>query len=324
MPSGYSRGSAQARVGRPGAADRKTHGAKGYNAPRMTEFDPEAFTADATRTWSDAAPRYDQLSARLFAGITSEFVEFAGLRKGWRVLDVASGPGIAARAAARKAGETGAVTAVDLAPGMVALASARPAEKRAALIEWRVMDSKKLDLPDGSFDAVICQLGLMLFAEPDAALAEMRRVAKPGAPVACLVQGRRSHMLFTALVMDALVSRAPHLRAPKGAPTLYAFGTDGVLEESFSRAGLRELVTRRLEGVFRFKSAEDYWETMVGGAGRTRAMLDSLDEATRNKVKADVVRRAGKRRAGSFVEIPYEFAMARGFAPDAKMPHWGS
>ncbi len=284
----------------------------------MSEFDPQAFTAGARQTWSDAAPRYDRLASALFGPTTEEFLDFAGVRKGWNVLDLATGPGLAARAAARRAGERGRVMATDLAPGMIALASARPPEKHAAPIEWREADAQKLDLPDASFDAVLCQLGLMLFAEPDSALAEMRRVAKPGAPVACLVQGRRTAMLFTALVMDAIVARAPHLRAPKGAPTLFAFGPDRILEEAFTRAGLHEIVTKRLAGVFRFKSADDYWATMVDGSGRTRAMLDELDPVTRAKVQADVLRRAAKRKVGSFVEIPYEFVMARGFAPRSR------
>ena len=284
----------------------------------MSDFDPRAFTDESRQVWSDAAPRYDKLSASLFGPVTEEFIAFAGIRKGWRVLDVATGPGLAARAAARKAGEAGSVLATDLAPGMIELAAARAPERRAAPIEWRVMDSQALDLPPASFDAAICQLGLMLFAQPDAALSGMARAVKPSAPVACLVQGRRSHMLFTALVMDAIVSRAPELRAPKGAPTIFAFGPDGILEEAFTRAGLQEIVTKRLTGVFRFKSPEDYWETMVGGAGKTRAMLDKLSPEKQAKVRADVLRRAAKRRRGSFVEIPYEFAMARGFAPRSR------
>ena len=281
----------------------------------MSDFDPESYTAEQLSTWNEAAPRYDALSSSLFGPVTEEFMDFTGLRKGWRVLDVACGPGIASRAAARRATEKGSVLAVDLAPGMVALAASRPAVKRAATIEFRAMDAQKLDLSDASFDAAISQLGLMLFARPDAALAEMRRVVVPGGPVACLVQGRRSSMLFTALVMDAIVSRAPHLRAPKGAPTLYAFGSDGILEEAFARAGLTEMVTRRISGVFRFPTPEDYWSCMTEGAGRTGAMLRSLPAEVQVKVKADVLRRAAKRKVGRAVEIPYEFAMARGFTP---------
>ena len=276
------------------------------------DFDPDAYTSDSRATWSEAASRYDKLSTALFGPVAEQFVAFAELRKGWSVLEAACGPGIASRAAARRIGEKGRLLAADFSPEMIALAASQPAEKRAAPIEWRVLDAQKMDLPGASFDAVICQLGLMLFARPHDALAEMRRVAAPGAPVACLVQGRRTSMLFTAMVMDALVERAPHLRAPRGAPTLFAFGPDKILEEAFTKAGLTEIVAKRLSGVFRFPTPEDYWATMTEGAGRTGAMLRSLTPELQAKVKGDVLRRAAKRRVGGFVEIPYEFTMARG------------
>jgi ubiquinone/menaquinone biosynthesis C-methylase UbiE len=282
---------------------------------RMSEFDPDEHTEQSRATWTEAAPRYDKLSAALFGPSTEEFLDFIGLRKGWRALEVACGPGIASRAAARRLGEKGSLVASDFSEAMTRLGAERAPERRAAPIEWRVLDAQKLDLPDSQFDAVFCQLGLMLFARPDAALAEMRRVAKPGAPVACLVQGRRTSMLFTALVMDAIISRAPQLRSPRGAPTLYAFGPDGILEEAFTRARLTEIVTKRLSGVFRFKTGEEYWTTMTEGAGRTGAMLRSLSSEVQAKVKADVLRRAAKRRVGGFVEIPYEFTLARGYKP---------
>lgn len=281
----------------------------------MPDFDPETYTADSRQIWNAAAARYEKLSSSLFGPVTEEFLEFIGVRKGWRVLDVACGPGIASRAAASRAARAGSVLAVDLAPGMIELAASRPAQKRAAPIEYRVMDAQKLELPDASFDAALSQLGLMLFARPDAALREMRRVTAPGGPVACLVQGRRSAMLFTALIMDAIIARAPHLKSPRGAPTLYAFGSDGVLEERFTQAGLTEIVTKRLTGIFRFSSPEDYWNALTEGAGRTGAMLRSLPPETQAKIKADVLRRAAKRRVRSFVEIPYEFVMARGLTP---------
>ncbi|MFI5361101.1 MAG: class I SAM-dependent methyltransferase [Elusimicrobiota bacterium] len=284
----------------------------------MADFDPDDFTADSRATWNESATRYDKMSAALFGPIAEEFMVFAGLRKGWRVLEIACGPGVATRAASRRLGEKGSLLATDFSPEMIALAASRPPERRGAPAEFRAMDAQKLDLPDASFDAVICQLGLMLFARPDAALAEMRRVAKPGAPVSCLVQGRRTSMLFTSLVLDAIVARAPQLRAPKGAPTLYSFGPDGILEEAYARAGLTEMVTKRLTGVFRFASPEEYWTTMTDGAGRAGAMLRSLTPEIQAKIKADVLRRAAKRRVGGFVEIPYEFAVARGLAPSRR------
>lgn len=255
------------------------------------------------------------MSAELFASSVAELLAFAQLRRAMSALDVACGPGMVTRAAAQKLGADGKITGVDFAAGMIEQASAAANAPRDAKITWAVMDAHKLEFPNGTFDAVLCSLGLMLFADPQSALNEMRRVARPGATVACMVQGRRSHMMFTSLVLDAIVARAPQLRAPKGAPTLYAFGSDGVLETSFMQAGLIEISTKRISGVFKFSSAEEYWNTMVEGAGRTRQMLESLTPEVRAKVQADVLRRAARRKSGRAVQIPYEFVLARGHVP---------
>jgi SAM-dependent methyltransferase len=200
------------------------------------------------------------------------------------------------------------------------LERARLAEplKRAAPIEWREMDAQALDVPPASFDFTICQLGLMLFADPAAALAGMRRATKPGGVVACLVQGRRWAMQFTSMVMDAIVSRAKHLKAPPGAPTLYAFAEDGVLETAFMKAGLGEMVTKRVSGDFYFDSPEAYWTAMTEASGRTGAMLRGLKPEIQVKIRADVIRRAGKKREGRRVAVPYEFVMARGVVPSLR------
>ncbi len=278
----------------------------------MTTFDPAKHTAESRAVWNEAAERYEKLSNALFGKTAEEFVAFAGLKKKWRVLDVACGPGIASRAAAARIDEKGSVLGIDLAPGMLARARAVPPARRAAPIEYAEMDVHALPLETGSFDAAISQLGLMLFAQPDKALAEMTRVVKTGGVVACLVQGRREKMLFTSLVLHAIVEADPDLRAPEGAPTLYTFGPDGALEAAFARAGLREISTKRLNGTFRFDSPEQYWDVMTEGAGRTGAMLRSLSPADQAWVKKTVLRRALKNKVGSRVEIPYEFMMARG------------
>lgn len=284
-------------------------------------FDPAAHTDASRRSWTETAEAYERLSERLFAASAAEFVRFAGIRKGWRVYEAACGPGVATRAAAKAAGEKGFVLATDLAPGMIARAKAAPPPPRgSAPIEWRVMDAEEPDLPAASFDAAICQLGLMLFGRPDAALAGMVRAVKTGGVVACLVQGRREKMKFTSLVLETIVEFEPDLKAPPGAPTLYRFGHDGALEEIFAAAGLVEISTKRLSGDFYFPSAEEYWTTMTEGSGRTGAMLRSLDEETQAKVKKKVLRRAENYKRGRGVAVPYEFAMARATVPPRKEP----
>lgn len=281
-------------------------------------FDPQQWTREAETTWSAAAERYDRLSARLFGPAADAFVEFAGLRKGDDALELACGPGLASRAAAKRLGEKGSLLATDLAPGMIERAKASPPVKRGAPITWKVMDAQALDLPDASFDAAFSQLGLMLFADPLAALREMARVVAPGGPVSCLVQGRADRMELTALLLMTMVQKAPELKAPEGAPTLFAFGKEGVIESAFAKAGLTEIVVRRLSGTYRFDSAEDYWTTMTEGAGKTAQMLHKLSHEKQFFIKKEVIRKANRFRVGKALEIPYEFVMARGASPARK------
>jgi 2-polyprenyl-3-methyl-5-hydroxy-6-metoxy-1,4-benzoquinol methylase len=97
---------------------------------------------------------------------------------GARVLDLACGQGLAARALAR--GGAASVTGVDLAPEMIALARGHEAAEPLG-IGYQVSDAQALPgLADQSFDLVTCQLGLMDIPDLTAALAAVARVLRPG------------------------------------------------------------------------------------------------------------------------------------------------
>ncbi len=276
-------------------------------------FDPGLFTEEARRRWNEAAPAYEQLSASLFSPITDAFAEFCRLAPGERVLDVACGPGAATLAAARAVGPAGRVVGVDLSPAMLEAARRRAAAAPAP-IEWRAASAEELDMPDASFDAVVCQLGLMLFARPTEALRQMARVVRGGGRVACLVQGLREKMVFTSLVMGVLLRHAPQLKE-EGAPTLYAFAKPGMLEAALASAGLVVEASRRLEGTFKFDSPQAYWDLMTAGAGRTGAVLRSLPEAAQRQVRDEVLTQARRYAADGGVAIPFEVVMARAAKP---------
>ena len=98
--------------------------------------------------------------------------EVAGVKPGSTVLDVACGTGIVARTAADIVGPTGAVVGLDVNEAMLTVAArVRPD------VEWRQGDACSLPFTDGSFDAVLCQMALMFFADRPTAIGEMARVA---------------------------------------------------------------------------------------------------------------------------------------------------
>lgn len=114
--------------------------------------------------------------------VSESLLRTAALQPGERVVDVACGTGIVTRAAAEAVGPTGAVTGVDVAPDMIGVAKATPAPT-APPIEWHEADAADLPLPDDSYDVALCQMGLMFMEDRAGALAEMRRVLRPGGRV---------------------------------------------------------------------------------------------------------------------------------------------
>jgi SAM-dependent methyltransferase len=110
--------------------------------------------------------------------VSAGLLEAACLQPDERVLDVACGTGVIARLAAEITGPAGAVTAIDIAPDMVEVARATPAPAEP-VIDWQVGDATSLPFPDDSFDAVLCQMGLMFMADRAAAVGQMRRTLLP-------------------------------------------------------------------------------------------------------------------------------------------------
>jgi ubiquinone/menaquinone biosynthesis C-methylase UbiE len=99
---------------------------------------------------------------------------------GQTVLDVACGPGTVTRLAAQRVGPKGSVTGCDLSPAMLELARSKNSIDASAPIEYLECPADVLGVPDGVFDLVTCQQGLQFFPDRSAALAEMRRVLRPG------------------------------------------------------------------------------------------------------------------------------------------------
>ena len=126
----------------------------------------------------EAAAEYDGA----FAHVTRYFMPFllraAHVTAGKRVLDIATGTGLSAEAALSAVGPAGHVTAADISPEMVGMARARLGDAPNILV--KVEDGQELSFPDGSFDVVVCNLGLMFFPNPVRGLSEFRRVLRPG------------------------------------------------------------------------------------------------------------------------------------------------
>jgi ubiquinone/menaquinone biosynthesis C-methylase UbiE len=140
-------------------------------------------------------PYADDLAERLFK------------TKSQSVLEIAAGTGVLTRAIAARASQDVHLTATDLNQPMLDRAMTRqPRERR---VEWRQADGTALPFGDRTFDAVLCQFGVMFFPDKVQGYKEARRVLKPGGRYLFNVWDRMSENEFPDVVTDALASVFP-------------------------------------------------------------------------------------------------------------------
>ena len=152
------------------------------------------------------------------------------------VLEIATGTGVVTRAMASALPDAVSIIATDLNQPMIAHASALGTKRP---VKWRQVDAMALPFEDGTFDAVVCQFGVMFFPDKSKAYAEVRRVLRPGGFFAFNVWDRIEENEFADTVTTALQTLFPSdpPRFLARAPT--AITTKKTLSGISQRAGSR-------------------------------------------------------------------------------------
>jgi SAM-dependent methyltransferase len=159
-------------------------------------------THDADLLFAGSVPQlYDKhLVPLIFGSYADDLVARLGTTETTAVLEVAAGSGVVTRAMAAGLPDTVSITATDLNQPMIdhaeSVGTARP-------VEWRAADVMALPFDDGSFDAVVCQFGVMFFPDRAAAFAEVARVLRPGGMFLFNVWDAIEHNEFADLVTMA-------------------------------------------------------------------------------------------------------------------------
>jgi SAM-dependent methyltransferase len=165
-------------------------------------------SADADKVFAGSVPKlYDTyLVPLIFEPYAADLANRLVSRPLARVLEIAAGTGVVTRALASVLPESVAIIATDLNQPMLEQASATGTTRP---VEWRQADAMQLPFEDGTFDAVVCQFGVMFFPEKSKAFSEARRVIRPGGVFIFNVWDRIKENEFADTVTTALESLFP-------------------------------------------------------------------------------------------------------------------
>ncbi len=244
-------------------------------------FNREQYREISRKQWEQTAAgwhKWTTLLANFTDPATTKMFEFAGITAGSRVLDIASGDGSHSIKAAQLVGDSGYVLATDIAENMVNFAREAAREAGLTQMEVRVMDGENLTLDDHSFDAVICQFGLMLFANPAQGLAEAYRVLKAGGRYAAVVFTTPDKTPWLAIPAKIALEHAGRPMPPPGTPGLFALGDENRLKNLMREAGFTDIETHTMTRPMQLKSAAECVTFVREVAGAITALLANLDE----------------------------------------------
>jgi SAM-dependent methyltransferase len=195
---------------------------------------------------------------------------------------VACGTGAVTRILAECVGPAGTVVGLDINPAMLAVARvATPLPN----IEWLEGSAVSMALPDATFDHVLCEQGLQFFPDKPAALAEMRRVLRPGGRLALSCWCAVEHMPGYLALEQALARR---IGPEQAALPPFSLGDADTLRRLVTSAGFREVRLRLEAKLIRFHSAEHMVRAVVRGAPTMLGALAEQGEGVLGAIVAEV------------------------------------
>jgi SAM-dependent methyltransferase len=255
--------------------------------------------------WERAAEFYGGSFGALTALTAPALLDAAGVAAGTRVLDVASGPGFIADVAAARGA---AVIGIDFADAMIA-----EARRRYPAIEFRHGDAEALAFEATGFDAVVMNFGMLHLAHPDAAIAEARRVLRPGGRYAFTVWAAPERAVGFGLALRAIQEFGnPDVPLPEGPPFFRFSDADGT-RRTLEAAGFSNVEVLELPLGWRVASADAVFDAFSRGGVRTAAVLRAQTPEALARI-GDAIRRGVGRYArdgGFIIPMPAMLASCR-------------
>jgi SAM-dependent methyltransferase len=250
---------------------------------------------------------YEAYVGRWSRCVAQTFVPALRVPAGRSWLDVGCGTG-ALTATVLALADPAEVVGVDPSDGFLEAARARVADPRAS---FRAGDAQSLPLPDHGFDAVVSALALNFVPDPDRAVAEFARVARPGAVVAAYVWDYAEGMQLLRAFWDAATELDP-AAAELDEGRRFPLCRPGPLGELFTAAGLTGVEVVPIEVPTVFADFEDLWRPFLGGQGPAPGYCATLTDGRRDALRERLRARLHPRDDGTIALTSRAWAVRGG------------
>jgi SAM-dependent methyltransferase len=278
-------------------------------------FDPVAYKRTTTDQWQAAAEPWHRWGPTLEAWLgeaTQVMLDMAGVGPASRVLDVAAGAGGQTLAAARRVGPDGHVLATDISANILEFAERSAREAGLTNVETRVVDGEQLDVPPGTFDAIVSRVGFIYFPDQHAAFVGMRQALRAGGRVAGIVYSTPDANGFFSLPVSIIRRRAQLPTPAPGQPGPFSLGTPGVIETALEQAGFTGVEVQRVPAPLRLSSAAECVRFERESFGALHQMLAGLSASDREATWDEIERELARFETADGFEGPCELLVAAG------------
>lgn len=265
-------------------------------------IDAAAFHDFERAGWERSAEHYADVFSELTTQTAEAMLDAVNAGPGVRLLDVASGPGVIASAAAARGA---IVTGLDFSPSMIA-----QARRKAPTIEFREGDAEALPFDAGSFDVVVMNFGLLHLARPQRAIAAAYRVLRPGGRYAVTVWAAQAAGFGMALKAIEEFGR-PNVGLPEG-PAFFQFADPLEAQRAFHAAGFHDVSVTTIPLTWRLGSPDAVFQALWHGGVRTAAVLRAQTPEALEKIRLAVRRETELFANGETYDIPMPAVLTTG------------
>jgi SAM-dependent methyltransferase len=245
-------------------------------------MDRDEYRRTSLENWTTMAAGWERRRASIESGsapVAEWLIRELAPQPGDTILELAAGPGDTGFAAAALIGDEGRLISSDFSPEMVEVGRRRAAELKLTNVEHRRMDAEHLELEDDSVDGVICRFAYMLMADLAAALAETRRVLRPGGRLVLAVWRAPERNPWVAIAGRVLGGRGLVPPPEPEAPGMFTMASDERTHSLLRVAGFAEVRMDDVPIVFVAADVDDYVSSARETGGMfARAWADASEE----------------------------------------------